>query len=92
MHGLRWWGEAPGGPRNQHGRFVVFEGEVRTGTGLPNLWRFEEPDDHLFRLLTLPQVLLSDTARFYKDETNDEYYRTTVVPDEEGPGRVPACG
>jgi hypothetical protein len=65
---------------------------VRTGTGLPNLWRFEEPDDHLFRLLTLPQVSLSDTARFYEDKTNDEYYCTTVVPDEEGPGRAPACG
>jgi hypothetical protein len=65
---------------------------VRTGTGLPNLWRFEEPDDHLFRLLTLPQVLLSNTARFYKDKTNDKYYRTTVVPDEEGLGRAPVCG
>jgi hypothetical protein len=92
MHSLRWWAEAPGGSRNQHGRIVTFEGEVRTGTGLPNLWRFEEPDDHLFRLLTLPQLSLSDTAQFYKDETNDKYYRTTVVPDEEGPGRAPACG
>jgi hypothetical protein len=40
----------------------------------------------------LPQVLLSDTARFYEDKTNDKYYPTTVVPDEEGPGRAPACG
>ncbi len=92
MHGLQWWAEAPGGPRNQRGRIVAFEGEVRTGTGLPNLWRFKEPDDHLFRLLTLPQVSLSNTARFYEDKTNDEYYCTTVVPDEEGPGRAPACG
>ncbi len=79
MHSLRWWAEAPGGSRNQRGWIVAFEGGVRTGIGLPNLWRFEEPDDHLFRLLTLPQVSLSDTARFYEDETNDEYYRATVV-------------
>ncbi len=92
MHSLRWWTEAPGGSRNKRGWIVAFEGEVQTGTGLPNLWRFEELDDHLFRLLTLPQVLLSNTARFYENETNDEYYRTTVVPDKEGPGRVPACG
>jgi hypothetical protein len=92
LHGLQWWAEAPGGPRNQRGRIVAFEGEVRMGTGIPNLWRFKEPDDQLFRLLILPQLLLSDTARYYKDEVNAEYYRTTVTPDAGGPGWAPACG
>jgi hypothetical protein len=65
LHGLQWWAEAPGGPRNQQGRIVTFEGEVQTGTGVPNLWRFKEPDDQLFRLLILPQVSLSNTAWYY---------------------------
>jgi hypothetical protein len=37
MHGLQWWAGAPGGACNQHGKVVVFEGEVRTGTNVPNL-------------------------------------------------------
>ncbi len=57
-----------------------------TGTNIPNLWRFEEPDEQLFRLLTLPPVSLTDTARFYAKEANGEYYRATVVPDAGGAG------
>ncbi len=60
--------EAPGRARNHHGQTVAFEGEVQTGTGAPNLWRFKEPDDQLFRLLTLPLVLLSNTAMYYENE------------------------
>ena len=81
MHGLQWWGEAPSGARKQCGHVVAFEGEVRPGTNIPNLWRFEEPDEQLFRLLTLPPVSLTDTARFYAKEANGKYYRATVVPD-----------
>ncbi len=44
---------------------AAFEGEVRLGTNIPNLWRFEEPDEELFRLLTLPPVSLSDTAHYH---------------------------
>jgi hypothetical protein len=71
---------------------VAFEGEMQTGTGIPNLWRFEEPDDQLFRLLTLPPVLLSNMALYYEDEKNDKYYRATVALDAGGPGWAPACG
>jgi hypothetical protein len=92
MHGLQWWTEAPGGARNHHGQMVAFKGEARTGTGIPNLWRFEEPDDQLFQLLTLPSVLLSNMALYYEDEKNDKYYRATVAPDAGGPGWAPACG
>jgi hypothetical protein len=56
MHGLQWWAGAPGRARNQCGKVVAFEGEVRTGTNVPNLWRFEEPEEQLLRLLTLPPV------------------------------------
>ncbi len=71
---------------------VAFEGELRTGTSVPNLWRFDEPVEHLFRLLTLPPVSLSNTAKFYADEANGEYYRATVVPDAGGPDWAPTCG
>jgi hypothetical protein len=91
MHGLQWWADASGGARNQWGQIVAFEGEVQMGTGIPNLWRFEEPDNQLFRLLTLPPVSLSDTAWYYDEEKNDEYYRATVAPDAGGPGWAPAC-
>ncbi len=91
MHGLQWWAEAPGGARNHRGQMVAFKGEVRMGTGVPNLWRFEEPDDQLFWLLTLPLVLLRDTALYYEDEKNDKYYRAMVAPDAGGPGWAPAC-
>ena len=92
MHGLQWWTEAPGGTRHQRGHMVAFEGEVRTGTGVPNLWRFDELEEHLFRPITLPTVSLSDTATFYAEEANSEYYRATVVPDAGGAGWAPACG
>ena len=86
MHGLQWWAGAPGGARNQCGKVVAFKGEVRTGTNVPNLWRFEEPEEQLLRLLTLPPVLLSNTARYYADRANNKYYRTTVAPDAGGAG------
>ena len=47
MHGLQWWAEAPGGTHNQCGHMVAFEGEVRSRTGVPNLWRFDEPKEQL---------------------------------------------
>ena len=92
MHGLQWWAEAPGGTRNQRGHMVAFEGEVRSGTGVPNLWRFDEPKEQLFRLLTLPPVLLSETANFYANPANGGYYCATVVPDAGGPDWAPTCG
>jgi hypothetical protein len=92
MHGLQWWAEAPGGTRNQRGYMVAFEGEVHTGTGVPNLWRFDEPEEQLFRLLTLPPISLSNTAKFYANTANGEYYRATVVPDTGGPDWAPTCG
>jgi hypothetical protein len=76
MHGLQQWAEAPGGARNHRGQMVAFKGEVRTGTGIPNLWRFEEPDDQLFRLLTLLPILLSNTALYYEDEKRTN----TILP------------
>jgi hypothetical protein len=91
MHGLQWWAGAPGGARNQRGKVVAFEGEVQMGTNVPNLWRFEELEEQLLRLLTLPPVSLSDTARYYADRANNEYYRTTVAPDAGGAGWAPSC-
>ncbi len=92
MHGLQWWAGAPGRARNQCGKVVAFKGEVRMGTNVPNLWRFEEPEEQFLRLLTLPPVLLSNTACYYADRANDEYYRTTVAPDAGGAGWAPSCG
>ncbi len=65
IHGLTWWGEAPGGARNQHGHLVGFEGNVRSGRGVPNLWRFDEPNKQLFWLVMLPPVALREVATFY---------------------------
>jgi hypothetical protein len=62
------------------------------GTNVPNLWRFEEPEEQLLRLLTLPPVLLSNMACYYADRVNDEYYCTTVAPDAGGAGWAPLCG
>jgi hypothetical protein len=91
MHGLQWWAGAHGGACNQCRKVVAFKGEVWTGTNVPNLWRFEEPEEQLLRLLTLPPVLLSNTARYYADRANDKYYRTTVAPDAGGAGWAPLC-
>jgi hypothetical protein len=92
MHGIQWWAGAPSGARNQRGKVVAFKGEVRTGTNVPNLWRFEELEEQIFWLLTLPPVSLSNTARYYEDGANDKYYRTTVAPDARGAGWAPSCG
>jgi hypothetical protein len=92
MHGLLWWAGAPGGACNQCKKVVAFKGEVQMGTNVPNLWRFEEPEEQLLRLLTLPPVLLSDTACYYADRANDEYYSTTVAPDAGGASWAPSCG
>ncbi len=70
MHRLQWWAGAPGLACNQRRKVVAFEGEVRTGTNVPNLWRFEEPEEQLLRLLTLPPVSLSNTAHYYADRAN----------------------
>jgi hypothetical protein len=91
MHGLQWWAGAPGRAHNQRGKMVAFEGEVRTGTNAPNLFRFEEPEEQLHQLLTLPLVLLSNMARYYADRANNEYYFTTVAPDAGGAGWAPSC-
>jgi hypothetical protein len=86
VHGLQWWVDAPGGARNHRGQIVAFKGEVQRGMDIPNLWRFEEPDNQLIRLLALPPVLLSNTARYYDKEKNGEYYWAMVAPDAGGPG------
>jgi hypothetical protein len=68
------------------------QGGSAVGHEIPNLCRFEEPNEELFQLLTLPPVSLSNTAHYYVDEVNDKYYRTTVVPDAGGASWAPACG
>jgi hypothetical protein len=92
FHGLTWWADAPGGVRNQQGHLVAFEGNIRSGRGVPNLWRFDEPDEQLFRLVKLPPVALCYVARFYASDDNDDYYRDTIVPDKGGVGWKPMCG
>jgi hypothetical protein len=37
FHGLTWWADAPGGACNQQGHLVAFEGNIRSGRGVPNL-------------------------------------------------------
>ena len=63
---------------------MAFEGNIRSGRGVPNLWRFDKPDEQLFRLVELPPVALHDVARFYASDDNNEYYRDTIVPDKCG--------
>jgi hypothetical protein len=71
---------------------VAFEGNVRSGRGVPNLWRYDEPDEQLFRLVTLPPVALRKVAKFYASDDNTDYYRNTIVPDKGGAGWAPLCG
>ncbi len=71
---------------------VAFEGNVRSGRGVPNLWRFDEPDKQLFWLVTLLPVALREVAKFYASDDNDDYYRNTIVPDKGGAGWAPLCG
>jgi hypothetical protein len=92
FHGLTWWADAPGGVCNQQGNLVAFKGNICSGRGVPNLWRFDEPDEQLFRLVKLPPVALRDVARFYASDDNDDYYRDTIVPDKGGAGWKPMCG
>jgi hypothetical protein len=91
FHGLTWWAEAPGGARNQQGHLVAFEGNVRSGRGVPNLWRFDEPDEQLFWLVKLPLVSLCNVAMFYASDNNNNYYRDMVVPDKGGVGWALRC-
>jgi hypothetical protein len=92
FHGLTWWADAPGGVHNQQGHLVAFEGNIRSGCGVPNLWRFDEPDEQLFWLVELPPVALHDVARFYASDDNNDYYRDTIVPDKGRVGWKPMCG
>ncbi len=62
------------------------------GTNIPNLWRFEDPEEQLVRLLTLLPVLLSNTTRYYADRVSNKYYHTTVAPDAEGASWASSCG
>jgi hypothetical protein len=92
FHGLTWWADAPGGVHNQQGHLVAFEGNICSGRGVPNLWRFDELDEQLFWLVELPPVALRDVARFYASDANDNYYRDTIVPDKGGVRGKPMCG
>jgi hypothetical protein len=92
FHGLTWWAEAPRGACNQQGNLVAFEGNVPSGQGVPNLWRFEEQHKALFRLVKLPPVALRDMAMFYASDDNNNYYKDTIVLDKGGAGWAPMCG
>jgi hypothetical protein len=92
FHGLTWWADAPGGARNQQGHLVAFEGNIRSGRGVPNLWRFDEPDEQLFQLIKLPPVALGNVAMFYALDDNNDYYWDTIVPDKGGARWAPMCG
>jgi hypothetical protein len=71
---------------------VAFEGNVQSGRGVPNLWRFDEPDEQLFWLVMLPPVALRKVAKFYASDNNNDYYRNTIVPDKGRAGWAPLCG
>jgi hypothetical protein len=65
---------------------------IRSGRGVPNLWRFDEPDEQLFRLVELPPVALRNVAWFYASDDNEDYYWDTIMPDKGGVGWKPMCG
>jgi hypothetical protein len=92
FHGLTWWADTPGGARNQQGNMVAFKGNIRSRRGVPNLWRFDEPDKQLFQLVKLPPVALRDVAMFYASDDNDDYYRDTIVLNKGRAGWGPMCG
>jgi hypothetical protein len=92
FHGLTWWADTPGGVCNQQGHLVAFEGNICSGRRVPNLWRFDEPDKQLFRLVELPPVAFRNVARFYASDNNNDYYRDTIVPDKGRAGWKLMCG
>ncbi len=71
---------------------MAFEGNIRSGRGVPNLWRFDKPDEQLFWLVKLPQVALHNVAMLYASDDNDDYYRDTIIPDKGGAGWARMCG
>ncbi len=71
---------------------MAFKGNVRSGRGVSNLWRFNKQHKALFQLVKLPPVALRDVAMFYASDNNNNYYKNTIVPDKGGAGWAPMCG
>jgi hypothetical protein len=92
FHGLTWWADAPGGARNQQGNLVAFERNIHSVRGVPNLWRFDEPDEQLFWLVKLPPVALRNVAILYASNDNNDYYWDTIMPDKVRARWAPMCG
>jgi hypothetical protein len=58
---------------------VAFGGEVQTNNGTPDVFVFKEDKKDLFKRLYLPRVLVTETVKAYKQDSNGDYTHTFVL-------------
>jgi hypothetical protein len=67
----------PGNPIKS--RVVAFGGEVRPDDDTPDVFVLEEDEEDLFERVYLPQVLVTDTLKAYKQDSKGDYTHTFVL-------------
>jgi hypothetical protein len=67
----------PGNPIKS--RVVAFGGEVRPDDDTPEVFILEEDKEDLFEWVYLPQVLVTDTVKAYKQDSKGDYTHTFVL-------------
>ncbi len=60
-------------------RVVAFGGEVQTHGGTPDVLVFEKDEGALFKNLYLPRVLVTETVKAYKQDSDGDYTHTFVL-------------
>ncbi len=58
---------------------VAFGGEVRPDDDTPDVFVLEEDEEDLFERVYLPQVLVTDTLKAYKQDSKGDYTHTFVL-------------
>jgi hypothetical protein len=67
-------------PRNPiRAQVVAFGGEVQTNGGTPDVFVFKEDMGALFKRLYLPRVLVAETVKEYKQDSDGNYAHTFVL-------------
>ena len=84
LHGLQRWPTATRSSIND-GLLIAFEGETTKDDQPPDVWRFDEGDESLFRLQGFAEVEPSRVAKFYSTlDRVDENFFDKVCPDDTG--------
>ncbi len=84
LHGLQRWPAATCSSIND-GRLIAFEGKTTKENQPPDVWRFDDGDESLFRLQGFAEVEPSRVAKFYSTPDRvDENFFDEVCPDDTG--------